>query len=231
MPIVRKWQLRKLVEFWQRGHGLVVDGIAGSQTLASIGPDIVGHSVGEPESFDPGIVIPTDRIEIRGLLGHPGPVRSPDKAWRKANIHSYRDLPGVARWMNLHILIEPMAREGIRRGFESTGYVITRGDSWVHRYLRHDPRRGLSLHAFGAAIDLNPHQNKARSFARGQAPEPWGKEWMTLWPDGIPRAYVEAMEAVGWTWGGVWGKRGGPFSERIKNVRRCDPMHFEARDR
>ena len=34
-----------------------------------------------------------------------------------------------------------------------------------------------------------------------------------LWPDGLPRAFVEAFESVGFSWGGRW-----------KGY--CDPMHF-----
>lgn len=67
------------------------------------------------------------------------------------------------------------------------------------------PIRGgstLSMHAYGAAIDINPDAN------------PMGNPWK----DGngmMPVAVIEAFLAEGWTWGGDFKSR-------------PDPMHFEA---
>lgn len=60
----------------------------------------------------------------------------------------------------------------------------------------------LSMHAYGAAIDLDPEKN-----AMGV---PWkaGKGMM-------PEIVVQIFEAEGWKWGGKWKSR-------------PDPMHFEA---
>ena len=41
--------------------------------------------------------------------------------------------------------------------------------------------------------------------------------WRRLWPDGLPRAFVEAFEGAGFEWGGRW--RG-----------YVDPMHFQVRE-
>jgi hypothetical protein len=59
----------------------------------------------------------------------------------------------------------------------------------------------LSMHAWGAAIDLDPERN----------------ELGVPWKPGtgmMPQAVVEIFESAGWTWGGGW--------------KRPDPMHFEA---
>jgi hypothetical protein len=59
----------------------------------------------------------------------------------------------------------------------------------------------LSLHAWGAAVDIDPDRN------------PMGKSWNPK--TGIPESAIAAFKAEGWTWGGDWKKR-------------PDPMHFEA---
>jgi hypothetical protein len=59
----------------------------------------------------------------------------------------------------------------------------------------------LSLHSWGAGIDLDPERN------------PLGKEWA---PNAgmMPEVVIDAFKAEGWTWGG--------------DFQRPDPMHFEA---
>jgi hypothetical protein len=59
---------------------------------------------------------------------------------------------------------------------------------------------GLSMHAYGAAIDLNPERN-----ALGTKPDKCA----------MPDEVVDVFKAQGWTWGGDWKAR-------------PDPMHFEA---
>lgn len=251
--------LAELICHWQRSNGLAVDGKAGPDTRASLltaqDPDAVivldesdlitlVRSAPEPhDQIDPsGTVwapwsdgrlpfIPKDREELEGLLGHPGPVARPNKRWRKGHIVSVKDLPGVDRWVSLHELVEPMAREGLRRALWASRYEIRRCGGFVHRHIRRDPHRELSLHSWGAALDINPDDNGPRKFPKGSAPVPWSEQWNRLWPRGVPREFVEAMESVGWTWGGAWGTRGEDLTERVERVRFCDPMHFEARDR
>ncbi|WP_338663716.1 M15 family metallopeptidase [Pararoseomonas sp. SCSIO 73927] len=60
----------------------------------------------------------------------------------------------------------------------------------------------LSMHAYGAAIDLDPERNGL------------GKPWK---PDSgmMARPVVEAFKAEGWVWGGDWENR-------------PDAMHFQA---
>ena len=79
------------------------------------------------------------------------------------------------------------------------------------------------------AEDVNPDENEIHAFARGECPVPWSPEWMCIWPNGADQAFVEAMESVGWVWGGVWGAAGGDFAERAKHVTFCDPMHWQLR--
>ncbi|MBK7823082.1 MAG: M15 family metallopeptidase [Tessaracoccus sp.] len=174
-----------------------------------------------------------ERVE---LYGNPGLARTDaDPAWVKRNIvefHGSQALPGIPSkfYFQTHRLAVPHLRRALERAQrECPTYVIGRAASFVFRRQRHDTPalaakekrrlRPLSEHAWGLAVDIDPYDdadqplNGARTFARGAYPEPWGPAWMKLWPKGLPRAFVAALEAEGWAWGGRWQKY-------------CDPMHF-----
>ena len=72
------------------------------------------------------------------------------------------------------------------------------GGCYAHRLIR-GSRKTLSLHAYGAAIDLDPDHN------------PLGRPPTAA---AMPSSVVALFEAEGWTWGGRFS--------------RPDPMHFEA---
>ncbi len=61
---------------------------------------------------------------------------------------------------------------------------------------------GISLHAYGAAIDLDPEHN------------PLGKKWQPN-TGMMPDIAIETFQAAGWKWGGTFSGR-------------KDPMHFQA---
>lgn len=178
--------------------------------------------------------IPRTRREVYQTFGDPGTAAKPRKEWRRSNILEVRDLPGVPRrwYVQVHRLAEPYLREGLRRSAIVTPDVkIARLGCHVMRHIRHDPARPLSLHSWGIAVDINPEDNTARQFTRGAGPAPWSEEWRKLWPRGIPQGFVEAMESVGWTWGGVWGASGRDLFARARACSLFDPMHFELRGR
>lgn len=73
------------------------------------------------------------------------------------------------------------------------------GGCWNFRAMRGG--HNLSVHSWGAAIDLDPEANA------------FGKRWK----DGtgmMPRAVVDIFEREGWVWGGPWSK--------------ADAQHFQA---
>ena len=112
----------------------------------------------------------------------------PDPAWVQANIAS-ADVPLLGNVMCHRLLIPQLGaalaeieRKGLASQVDSGRY----GGCYVPRFIGRDPRRGLSLHAFGLALDLNVSTNHYGT--RG---------------DMDPRV-VEIFSKWGFNWGGVW---------------------------
>ncbi len=164
---------------------------------------------------------PANRADEHKLFGNPSssdPMK-PSPAWERANLiecHGKNAMPGaVARfYFKTHRIVEPYAREAFRRCEEAAPGYVERAASYVYRRIRHRASGPLSYHAYGAAIDINSDDNRAREFEPGHYVEPWSPAWLKLWPHGMPPVIVEAFESCGFSWGGRW-----------KGY--CDPMHFE----
>jgi hypothetical protein len=149
----------------------------------------------------------------------------PDKRWVRENIITVRDLPGVPRkwYVKVHRLAEPYVREALRRAMVvAPEYKLERFGCWVFRHIRHDPARPLSMHSWGIALDQNPATNFARTFKRGTAPAAWSDEYNAIWPDGVPRAWVEVVQSVGFAWGSDWDEDSVSTDHTY-----LDSMHFE----
>jgi len=209
-----------LVAAWQSSHGLAADGMCGKATQASITTLIDDRTEAPPPKWPPfdGPLDkqPQNRTEVYRIFGDPG-TGAVDGAWEKSNIITVRDLPGVpSKWYyQCHKLVEPYLREGLRRAkLASPEYAIERAAGFVFRHQRHDPSRPLSYHSWGIAIDIDADRNFSKTFNAGTEPKPWSPEWMKIWPRGLPQAFVEAMESVGFKWGGRWKQF-------------VDPMHLE----
>ena len=227
--------LARIVERAQLAMGLEADGMPGPITIARldgffIESDLTPLPVTPTEpaiAFDgPLPRVPRNRADVIALLGDPG-TGSVDPSWFKANIITVHDLPGVpSHWhFQVHRLIEPYVREALRRALlAAPDYHIERAASFVFRHQRHDTLaaakregraiRPLSYHSWGVAFDVDSGHNASATFAVGQEPTPFSKAWRVRWPNGLPEAFVEAVESVGFAWGGRW-----------KGF--VDPMHFE----
>jgi hypothetical protein len=82
--------------------------------------------------------------------------------------------------------------------------IRTCAGTFVPRHKGRNPARGLSVHSWGIAIDLNAQWN-----AYGTAPAALGNH-------GSTRELIPLFEAEGFAWGGYFE----PLSI-------CDGMHFE----
>ena len=214
--------ISELGRFWQENHPpLTVDGYIGPSTQASLRLVLDADEDQGRTSWDPfqGPVTrrPANRSEVYEIFGDPG-AGVVDRSWVRENIvelHGQNGLPGVPEHLYIPVnrRIEPNFREGLRRACAASPYVIKRFGVFVFRHQRHNPSRPLSYHAWGIAGDVNPDDNRAILFDT-TPPEPWSESWMRIWPNGVDRNFVAAMESCGFVWGGRWLK----FK---------DPMHFQ----
>lgn len=200
---VAYWPL--VIAAWQEQESLIADGMLGPKTMDSL--------VKATTSLDPVTTLPTTPAELEKTYGKPG---AEDTTWYKQNIIEVRDLPGVpTKWyVQVHRKAEPFFREGLARAARLSRYRIQRVGGFNYR-LRGSGSGKLSIHASGAALDIDADKNVAIRFESRGKPTPWSEAWMEIWPLGLPQDFVLAMESAGLTWGG-----------RFSTF--CDPQHFQA---
>ena len=166
--------------------------------------------------------------DIVKFYGDPGLKRTEaqgeDPVWRKANLRSYKDMPGLdpTKWFNCHRLVERHMREGFALSMTAAPGYIQKAGCFAFRHMRHKVTMPLSRHAWGIAVDINSGDNAARYFKRGDAPKAWSEEWLKIWPRGVTPSLVEAWRSCGFLWGGDWDANGATEDEVY-----IDPMHFE----
>jgi hypothetical protein len=89
-----------------------------------------------------------------------------------------------------HKALFPQLRGALReveaRGLADQIHPAEFGGCYVPRFIGHDPRKGLSLHTWGIAVDLNVPGNQ-----RGTAGQ-------------INRDVVAIFKKWGFAWGGDW---------------------------
>lgn len=216
-------ELTALTTEWQKNHDLVQDGMYGPRTKASVrasftkGPRITGGF----NMFDgPLKRVPTNRAEVYEIFGNPGAVRL-DKAWKKKNIVKLK-LPDVKNNLWVHKLAVPYFREAYRRALRVSNYKPEKAGTFNFRHIRHDPKRPLSMHSWGIAVDFDASKNWYKVYKRGEAPQIDTTEYKRQWPAGVDRAFVEAFRSCWFTWGSDWDNDG-----RTDDHSFLDPMHFE----
>lgn len=170
--------------------------------------------------FDGGLdAIPIGRrglVETFGDLGETfdskGAIKV-SRVWERASMTLARELPGYARPLYVHRLAEPYLREALRRAtWVAPDWAPGKIGCFNPRRQRHSASLPLSLHSWGVAVDIDSDDNPGRNLR--DRVEPWTGAWTRLYPRGLPREVVEAIESVGWEWGGRWF----PY---------VDPMHFQ----
>jgi len=120
-----------------------------------------------------------------------GSVRITDN-WERDSIVTVRVRvrgPMKQRSVQVHQKIAPMLEDLLAVVYDQfPGYPILQLGGFCARHKMHNPERGLSVHSWGAAIDINWKTN------------PVSKKLITDFPPG----FVEVFTGVGWSWGGNW---------------------------
>ena len=111
-----------------------------------------------------------------------------DPAWVAANIRT-EEVPILGR-VTCHRVMLPQLRGALteiaERGLTDRIHPDEYAGCFYPRFIANDPRRGLSLHSWGIAFDLNTPGNQ-----RGTAGE-------------IDREVVDIFKSWGFGWGGDW---------------------------
>lgn len=141
---------------------------------------------------------------------------TPDRAWEDANLVAivppYRmvlawDIKKPVKTIRVHkrcaeslsrVLAGILAHYGRQAAIEKARLHLY-GGAYNFRLMRGGS--SLSIHSWGAAIDLDPETN-------------WFGRKYSERAGMMPMAVVKLFEAEGWTWGGPWSKG--------------DAMHFQA---
>ncbi|HLN77295.1 MAG TPA: M15 family metallopeptidase [Nocardioidaceae bacterium] len=112
----------------------------------------------------------------------------PDPAWVAANLRT-ETVPIVGQ-VTCHRVMLPQLRgalqEVVDSGLADRIDPADFGGCYAPRFIAGDPTKGLSLHTWGIAVDLNVHSNQ-----RGT-------------PGRIDRRVVDIFERWGFAWGGDW---------------------------
>lgn len=124
--------------------------------------------------------------------------------WEVANLVRVTDLPGLpGRTLTVHRRIEAPLRKALELCQQAAPrYEIKSIGCFNPRYKRSNSQ-SVSIHAWAAAVDINPAANPMRLYQPGEA----------IRTD-MPPEFVEVWESCGWTWGGRWRPR-------------ADAMHFQ----
>jgi hypothetical protein len=87
--------------------------------------------------------------------------------------------------------------------WNSDGQSMLANNTSAFNYRKVTGGKGLSMHAYGFAIDINPVQNP---YIKGEVVLPEGAFYDPSKPGTLTRncPVVKAFKRLGWTWGGEW---------------------------
>ncbi len=207
----------------QAEYALSVDGLAGPSTRESI-EDALGISPKAPKPPrksrrrpPPDLIpIPTRRnIEsVYGTFGYaedparPGAIIQ-EKKWVKENIVKVFFGPDNKQytWMHRHLAEE--FPKVLALASEFSGYYPKRVWSWVPRHMSWNPKKSLSRHSWGIAIDFDPRENSPAI--------PKEETLMGKHPE-----FLEVFRSAGWSCGYDWTSFGqhGHDAMHVERVRK-----------
>lgn len=112
----------------------------------------------------------------------------PDPSWVASNITT-ASVP-ILGSVSCHRIMIPQLSSALQEIVDSglASEIRTYAGCYVPRFIDRDPRRGLSMHAFGLAVDLNTATNQLGT--RGD----------------MDPGVVQIFQKWGFTWGGVWSR-------------------------
>lgn len=111
-----------------------------------------------------------------------------DDTWERDNLVTLRNVCGTGLNIRLHRLVAPLFEEALAAAMKACpDYKVRMLGGFSARHKMHDPKRGLSLHSWGCAFDINWDKNPVG-----------GKKY------DLPEAFVAEFEKRGWNWGGRW---------------------------
>jgi len=142
-----------------------------------------------------GFQLPANQAELEAVFGkfafhhltEPLGSIEIDAPWPAKNIVAIHH-PILPRQVEIHRFIAGPFRDAISRiAYACPDYKIVTCTGFVPRHKMHDPAKGLSLHSWGAAFDLNPSTNK------------YGQR-----DHDLPETLIKIFEERGFEWGGRW---------------------------
>ena len=113
-----------------------------------------------------------------------------DGSWPSDNLVIIRNIAGTGLSLQIHHLLVGHVIETITEARAAApDYPIRLLGGFCARHKNHDPSEELSIHSWGAALDIN-----------------WDKNPMTkmVLVSDMPEAFVQAFRNRGWNWGGDW---------------------------
>lgn len=127
-------------------------------------------------------------------------------AWEDAHMVLVRDLPLIPKLYCNRVIVEPLRAALTACAELGDGYHLGTIGCFAPRAKR--GTEGLSVHTWGAAVDINPDCNRliVCELDDPRRTAPGARD--------IPDAWITAFKAAGFVWGG-------DFRHRF------DPMHFQ----
>lgn len=176
---------------FQKANGLTPDGKAGVRTQAAL--------AGRP--------IPVGQAAIEKVYGKFAYTEAQggriviDPKWVDKNIATIRLHTGQN--VRLHAMVAPEFASLFAKACKASSYTPASVQTFVPRHTLWDPKKSLSLHSWGIAIDFSPSENTMGGTD--------GKGGQSKLRQNL--SFVKVFTDAGWTWGGSWKMK--------------DDMHFQ----